>query len=90
VATVANKPGEFSKALADPDSDWVYLRNLPSKEEIKAVRQANKQAFIAGPAVGGRLPENWRQAADAGIDAILTDDPLELRAMLRASAKAGD
>ena len=87
VAAVANQPEEFSAALSDRDADWVYLRYLPSQEEISAVRQAGKRAFIAGPTVGGRVPENWRRAAAAGVDAILTDDPLELRATLKAPAK---
>ncbi|HUY90081.1 MAG TPA: hypothetical protein VMV10_15195 [Pirellulales bacterium] len=87
VATVANTPDEFSKALSDPDSDWVYLRHLPLKEEIVAARRAGKKAFVAGPAVAGRLPEYWVRVADVGIDAILLDYPLELRATLTASGK---
>lgn len=31
----------------------------------------------------GNAPDNWRQAADVGIDGILTDFPFELRAPLR-------
>jgi glycerophosphoryl diester phosphodiesterase len=37
------------------------------------------RAFIAGPTVAGDLPDNWRQAAEAGIDAILTNHPLASR-----------
>ena len=36
----------------------------------------------AGPTVGGDVPGNWRHAADVGIDAILTDYPLEMRTTL--------
>lgn len=82
-ATVANNSNEFSKALAATHTDWVYFRYLPPKEQMEAVRGAGKRSFIAGTAVSGNVPENWRQAADVGIDGILTDFPLELRAMLR-------
>lgn len=88
VATVANTPDELPNALADPDSDWAYLRYLPSKSEIEAASKAGRRTFIAGPTVGSQLPDNWRQAADLGIDAVLTDYPLDLRATLRAPATA--
>jgi glycerophosphoryl diester phosphodiesterase len=82
-AAVANNADEFDGALAAPNADWVYFRYLPPKEQMDAVRRANKRAFIAGATVAGDLPENWLQAADVGIDGILTDYPLELAAMLR-------
>jgi len=84
-AVVANTPEEFPQALAAAmlDADWVYFRFLPSREQVDAVHAARKQAFIAGKTVSRRLPENWRQAVTAGIDGLLTDEPLELRALLR-------
>ena len=82
-AAVANNADEFAKALAASNSDWVYVRFLPSKEQIEAVHRAKKRAFIAGSTVSGKLPDNWRHAANVGIDAILTDYPLELRTTLR-------
>lgn len=87
-AAVANNPDEFSKALAAANSDWVYFRFLPSAEQMKAVHNAGKRAFIAGATVGGHVPENWRRAADAGIDGILTDYPLELRTSLQQRQKS--
>jgi hypothetical protein len=33
--------------------------------------------------VSGNVPDQWRVAIDAGIDAILTDYPLELASLLR-------
>lgn len=87
LATVANTAAEFAKALADPDSDWVYLRFLPSREEISAVRQAGKKAFISGPPMVGHVPDKWHQAAAVGIDAILTDYPLDVRKALRQLAE---
>jgi len=82
-AVVANNADEFPKALAATNSDWVYFRYLPPKEQIEAVRGAGKRSFIAGTTVSGNVPENWRQAADVGIDGILTDYPFELQTMLR-------
>lgn len=89
-AAVANNPDEFSRALGATNADWVYFRYLPPKEQIEAVHQAGKRAFIAGPTVAGDLPDNWRQAADVGINAILTDYPLRLSAMLRTEATGAD
>ena len=39
--------------------------------------------FIAGPLVAGQEPANWKRATELGIDAILTDYPLELARQLR-------
>lgn len=86
-ATVANNVDEFQKTLAAPNSDCVYFRYLPPKEQMEAVRGAGKRSFIAGTTVSGNVPDNWRQAAAVGIDGILTDYPLELRAMLRSGRR---
>ena len=82
-AAVANHAAEFPAALADTNADWVYVRYLPSKSEMKRVHQKGKRAFIAGATVSGNLPNNWQQVTMVGIDAILTDHPLLLRAMLK-------
>lgn len=82
-ATVANNADEFPKALAASNTDCIYFRYLPPKKQMDAVRGAGKRSFIAGTTVSGNVPENWRQATDVEIDGILTDYPLELRAMLR-------
>ena len=82
-AAVANNADEFPKALSAPNADWVYVRFLPTSDQIEAVHQANKKAFIAGPTVAGNLPENWQHCAKVRLDAILTDYPLDLRLTLR-------
>lgn len=82
-AAVANNAAEFPVALADEQAKWVYLRFLPTPAQMQAVQAANKRAFIAGMTVSGLSPENWQQAATAGIDAILTDYPLDLRHVLK-------
>ena len=85
-AAVANDPDEFPTALAAANADWVYFRYLPPKEQMVAVHGAGKRAFIAGPTVAGDLPDNWRHAAEVGIDGILTDYPLNLRHSLKQAA----
>jgi glycerophosphoryl diester phosphodiesterase len=68
-----------------PHADWVYVRFLPSKEQIEAVDRAKKRAFIAGPTVSGDVPKNWQHCADVGLNAILTDYRLELRAASKSN-----
>ncbi len=85
-AAVANNAAEFPKALAAPNADWVYMRFLPTNEQIEAVHRLKKRAFIAGPTVSGNVPGNWQQVSNAGIDGILTDFPLKLGSMLRQGA----
>ena len=83
-AAVANTPEEFEFALSDKLASWVYLRFLPTRRQLDAVHKVNKRAFIAGPTVSQNMPDNWRQAIEAGVDGILTDYPLELRHILKA------
>lgn len=83
IAVVANSPEELSEAAADPDANWVYLRYLPTKAEVDAAGRRGKRVFIAGATVAGQLPRNWQTAAEAGVDGILTDHPLDLRTVLR-------
>ena len=85
-AAVANSPSEFAQALADPTANWVYFRFLPTTTQVADVHAAKKRAFIAGLTVAGNVPQNWQQAADAHLDAILTDYPLELLTLLRSTA----
>ncbi|WP_417385575.1 glycerophosphodiester phosphodiesterase [Gimesia sp.] len=90
-AAVANNASEFSAALSEPNADWVYVRYLPTRSEMQQVHAAGKKSFIAGPTVSGNLPQNWQQATEAGIDGILTDYPLDLRALQQQSQlKSGD
>jgi glycerophosphoryl diester phosphodiesterase len=84
-AAVANNTDEFATALAEPDADWVYVRFLPSADQLKAVHSKGKRAFIAGPTVSGHLPENWHAVTQSGIDAILTDYALILQSQLLES-----
>lgn len=82
-AVVANTSVEFQLAVDAPAANWVYVRYLAPKEQVDTVHAAKKRTFIAGISVSGDVPVNWQLATAAGIDGILTDYPLKLRAMLR-------
>jgi glycerophosphoryl diester phosphodiesterase len=74
--------GEFDAGLNDPDSDWLYVRFIPASRDVRRAQVAGKRMFLAGTLVAGREPAHWHSAAAAGLDAILTDHPLELRRQL--------
>jgi len=71
--------GALPAALADADADWVYIRFVPTAAQVEAVRRAGKRVFLSGPAVSGKEPANWRLARDRGVDALLSDFPLDCR-----------
>lgn len=83
-AAVVNAPSEFDAAVALPHVDWIYFRYLPGESQIEALRRGGRRAFLAGPLVAGRQPENWRRARQLGFDGLLTDFPLDLRTQLRS------
>jgi glycerophosphoryl diester phosphodiesterase len=82
-ARLAKSPDDIAAVLADANSDWVYVRFVPTREQAAEIHRAKKRVFIAGPLVAGNESKNWQAAAEAGIDAILTDYPLELAKQLR-------
>jgi len=79
VAVLAQSADKLAAAIADRDSDWVYLRFIPTAEQVGLCHAAKKRVLLVGPLVMGNEPENWRKAHAAGVDAILTDYPLECR-----------
>ncbi len=80
VARLVRLPDKLTEALDDASADWVYLRFVPSAEQMERIHKAGKKVFLSGPKVAGIEPENWSLARKAGVDAILTDYPLECRA----------
>ena len=83
IAHVAHDKKELEDSLRDPQADWVYVRYLPTAEDVRRIHQEGKRVFIAGKTVSGQERENWKQARNMGIDGILTDYALELRSLLR-------
>ena len=84
---LAPSADDLAKALSDADADWVYIRFIPTAEQVKTVHQAGKRVFLSGPLVQGKEPDNWRKGREAGVDAMLTDYPLECRESWRPTQK---
>lgn len=70
----------LNEGIADPDSNWVYTRFVPTAEQVRKVHAAGKHVFVSGPLVIGNESANWAKAVEAGADLVLTDYPLEARA----------
>ena len=78
---------KLAEAIADKEADWIYVRFIPTADEVKNVHSAGKRVFLVGTLVAGNEPANWSKGRAAGVDAILTDYPLECRASWRAKEK---
>lgn len=78
-ARLAKSRAEIPDILKDGEADWVYVRFIPTVGDVAAIHRAKKWAILVGPKVAGKEPANWKAAAANGVDAILTDYPLELR-----------
>jgi len=83
VARLGSSPDQIGAAIADTNADWVYVRFLPTTEDIGRIHKAGKRIFLVGPLVAGEESQNWAKGAELGVDAILTDYPLELQKLLR-------
>lgn len=84
-ARLAATPEMIADVVEDPKAQWVYVRFLPSPDDVKRIHGAGKRLFLAGPLVADNNPDNWLKAQELGFDAILTDFPLELQRQLRQS-----
>ncbi len=83
IAHVAHDAQELEDSINDPQADWVYVRYLPTAEDVRRIHQEGKRVFIAGKTVSGEEVANWKVATDIGIDGILTDHALRLQSLLR-------
>jgi glycerophosphoryl diester phosphodiesterase len=82
-AALCPSADKLGDAIADKTCSWVYVRFIPTADEVKKIHAAGKKVFLVGPLVMGNEPENWAKGRAAGVDAILTDYPLECRASWR-------
>ncbi len=87
VAVLAQTAADLPAALTERQADWVYVRFVPTAGQVAEAHHAGKRVFLVGQAVAGREPDNWRRAREAGVDALLTDYPLDCRQSWRADAK---
>lgn len=83
IAVLAQTAKDLPAALEDPSANWIYVRFVPGAEQVAQVHKQGKKVFIAGVTVAGMEPENWRRCREAGVDAVLTDYPLECRQALK-------
>jgi glycerophosphoryl diester phosphodiesterase len=61
------------------DADWVDARFVPTAADVAAVHAAGKRVIVSVPAPAGGEEPIWREALAAGVDAVLTDDPVAVR-----------
>jgi len=85
VAALANKFEDLDGALAEKNADWIYIRFMPTVEHVQRVQALGKRVFLVGPLVAGHEPANWRRAIEVGVDALLTDYPIECQQVLRSA-----
>ena len=69
--------------------DCFLLTATPTADEVSRLRRRGKQALFNYAGVGERRrnKEAWKQAANAGVDGLLTDYPLECQAVWREADK---
>jgi len=65
--------------------DCFLLTSTPTADEVSLLHKRGKQVLYnyAGSGPSRRNHNNWKQAAAAGIDGMLTDYPLECRSVWR-------
>jgi hypothetical protein len=63
--------------------DVFLLTFAPTADEVSRLHDRHKQVLFnyAGPGAARRQPSVWKQVRQAGIDGLLTDYPLECRAV---------
>lgn len=86
-ASLCPAADKLDAALADKTAAWVYVRFIPTADEVKQIHAAGKRVFLVGTLVMGKEPANWAKARAASVDAILTDYPLECRGSWREPEK---
>ncbi len=82
IAVLAQTPADVTTALADRHANWAYLRFVPDAAVVERIHAAGRKVFVVGAMVVGMELENWRNAKAAGVDAIMTEYPLEARRTL--------
>ena len=95
-ALVSTPDGDAWMGLTDHNKDFVHVHDLTGAEIIspeaslvtpEAVAAAHKAGMQVVPWTVNK-PEEWKRLADAGVDAIISDDPAALLAWLRVQSQA--
>ncbi|MBG86742.1 MAG: hypothetical protein CMO80_07565 [Verrucomicrobiales bacterium] len=76
---------EIEATLKEGLIDSFLLSSTPTAKETAMLHLKGKQVLYnyAGAGPSRRVHENWKRAAAAGIDGLMTDYPLECRAVCR-------
>lgn len=85
IAVLAQTQDDVPAALADPHGTWAYLRFVPDAGTVETIHAAGRRAFVVGKTVEGLETANWLRAKSVGVDAIMTEYPLECRRTLHFS-----
>ncbi len=80
-ATVANSAAEIPTAIADPYSNWVYVRFPMSPDDVKALHEGGKKVIASGPGVMDNN-EVLVASANAGADTLMAYHPDSLATAL--------
>jgi glycerophosphoryl diester phosphodiesterase len=86
-AVLAASAQELPAALTEPDADWVLVTFAPSAADVLRAHKAGRKV-VMGSAVTGYDPEICRLAFEGQVDLLLTDFPLECRALWRSMNRA--
>jgi glycerophosphoryl diester phosphodiesterase len=86
VAAVAARPDELEGALGAPDADWVLLAFVPSAADGVRVHKAGRRLLVFAH-VPGYDPDLCARSLEAQADALVTDFPLECRALWRSAER---
>lgn len=80
-ATVANTSAEIPTAIADPYSNWIYVRFPMTTEDVKAAHDGGKKVIASGPGV---MENNdvLVASANAGADTLMAYHPESLATAL--------
>jgi glycerophosphoryl diester phosphodiesterase len=86
LAAAAARPQDLEAAIGASDADWVVVGFVPSVADAARVHKAGRR-LLAAPTIAGYDPDLCARASEAQIDALLTDFPLECRALWRSAER---
>jgi glycerophosphoryl diester phosphodiesterase len=86
LAATAARFEDLQDALGAPDADWVLAGFVPSAADAARVHKVGRR-LLAAPRAPGYDPDICGRAMQAQVDALVTDFPLECRALWRSGER---
>jgi glycerophosphoryl diester phosphodiesterase len=86
LAAAAARPEDLEAAIGASDAEWVVVGFVPSVADAARVHKAGRR-LLAVPPIAGYDPELCARAFEAQVDALVTDFPLECRALWRSGER---